>query len=118
MTTTTTPKPETDGATERPWKLFHQGALISIYRNGVDDIIHWTGFDAAHSRGKETLANAKLIIDSVNSHDTLQSENACLREQVKELREALRPFCDWHVTGEFTLQDLRRARDLMEKTNA
>ena len=144
MADTTTPKPETDGATERPWKPFHQGSLISIYRiyrNGVDDIIHWTGFDAAHSRGKVTLANAKLIIESVNSHDTLKSENARLREQVKELRSALKPFArmasDIHEAApdnalcvvatlnggimsnkEFcTVSDLRRARDLMEKTN-
>ena len=74
-------------------------------------------------------------------YENEKSENACLREQVKELREGLRPFArmasDIHEAApdnalcvvatlnggimsnkEFcTVSDLRRARDLMEKTN-
>ena len=73
--------------------------------------------------------------------EAIRSENARLREQVKELRSALKPFArmasDIHEAApdnalcvvatlnggimsnkEFcTVSDLRRARDLMEKTN-
>jgi hypothetical protein len=83
--------------TPTPWKLYHEGGILSVYHETLDDVIHWTGFDSAvckDSRGttvktKNDAANAAFIVEAVNNHEKLLARVSRLEAALSELLEQI-----------------------------
>src|SRR5579863_2625976 len=76
---------EVKGHTPTPWVAFNKLGVLAIMR-GTKEVIHWAGFDSSQFP-KQNVANAKLIVEAVNSHARLLREREGLIRALRESKE-------------------------------
>lgn len=89
-----------DAATKGPWGAWISGATICVSapngkrRDGVDQIIHWTGFDACYEPIEKQKTNARFIANARSDVPYLLDLIDTLSRREAEMRAALRDTAD------------------------